>query len=191
MKKKIIIVSAIIIVIFMVISIKNAQAIHQRITEERNHVEFTDEFKNELNTLLDKKDYSTVADKTLILQSGNEEIDAYYSFAKAMISYLEYDREEAGFYFDSIPRKYNLEFAERYMKDTMAINEQRRQIENAKYANQPPAIGETKEQLKTSSWGLPKDINKTITENNISEQWVYGDGKYVYLENGIVTTIQK
>ena len=45
------------------------------------------------------------------------------------------------------------------------------------------------------SWGKPDKINKTLTSNNRREQWVYrrgriGNDDYVYLENGIVTTIQ-
>ena len=55
----------------------------------------------------------------------------------------------------------------------------------------PPAIGMTAQQVRESQWGEPQDINKTITANSISEQWVYGNGKYIYLENGIVVSIQE
>lgn len=54
-----------------------------------------------------------------------------------------------------------------------------------------PQIGMTAQQVLDSQWGKPQDINKTTTANSISEQWVYGDGKYVYLENGIVVSIQE
>ncbi len=40
------------------------------------------------------------------------------------------------------------------------------------------------------SWGQPNDINRTITEKNTSEQWVYNNGRYLYFDNGILTTIQ-
>jgi hypothetical protein len=53
-----------------------------------------------------------------------------------------------------------------------------------------PAIGMTKEKVRNSSWGEPNKINRTTTKYSISEQWVYGNGKYVYFEDGIVTAIQ-
>ena len=49
-------------------------------------------------------------------------------------------------------------------------------------------LGMTKEMCKLS-WGEPETINKTITKNRKSEQWVYSKN-YIYFENGILTTIQ-
>jgi len=40
------------------------------------------------------------------------------------------------------------------------------------------------------SWGNPEDINKTIGNYGVHEQWVYGDGDYLYFEDGKLTTIQ-
>ena len=55
------------------------------------------------------------------------------------------------------------------------------------------AIGMTAEQVR-ASWGPPHDINRTVTANSVREQWVYGYGastrKYVYFENGVVTSWQ-
>ena len=42
--------------------------------------------------------------------------------------------------------------------------------------------------------GEPEDINKTTTAGGVSEQFVYGDmsnRKYLYFDNGILTTIQE
>lgn len=50
-------------------------------------------------------------------------------------------------------------------------------------------IGWTK-QMCIESWGKPKDINKTTTQYSVREQWVYGNGNYLYFENGKLTTIQ-
>jgi len=53
-------------------------------------------------------------------------------------------------------------------------------------------IGMTKE-LVVLRWGKPSDINRTVTSNRVREQWVYGYGssrKYLYFENGILTTWQ-
>ena len=44
-------------------------------------------------------------------------------------------------------------------------------------------------QVLDSTWGEPKKVNKTTYSWGVSEQWVYGNGKYVYLENGIVTAV--
>ena len=45
------------------------------------------------------------------------------------------------------------------------------------------------------SWGRPNDINKTTTSSGVREQWVYREknykNKYLYFENGILTTIQE
>lgn len=38
--------------------------------------------------------------------------------------------------------------------------------------------------------GEPIRKNKTTTQNGIREQWVYGNGTYIYLENGSVTSWQ-
>ena len=44
--------------------------------------------------------------------------------------------------------------------------------------------------IKKSSWGKPKEIHRTTTSHGSHEQWVYGDGNYLYFDNGIVTAIQ-
>ena len=49
----------------------------------------------------------------------------------------------------------------------------------------------TAEQVKKSTWGSPKDINKTTFSYGIKEQWVYSGYRYIYLEDGIVTAIQE
>lgn len=54
-----------------------------------------------------------------------------------------------------------------------------------------PAIGMTAEQVEASTWGKPKDINKTTYSWGVKEQWVYSGYRYIYLEDGIVTAIQE
>ncbi len=53
-----------------------------------------------------------------------------------------------------------------------------------------PAINMTKDEVLNSTWGKPKEINKTTTRYGTSEQWCYSDYRYIYFENGIVTSIQ-
>lgn len=54
-----------------------------------------------------------------------------------------------------------------------------------------PEIGMSETDVKLSSWGSPDSINKTTTENGVHEQWVYGNGRYIYLDDGVVTAIQE
>lgn len=51
-------------------------------------------------------------------------------------------------------------------------------------------IGMTKEQALASNWGRPSKVNKTINANGTQEQWVYGDGNYLYFDNGVLTAVQ-
>ncbi|WP_394175585.1 hypothetical protein [Guptibacillus hwajinpoensis] len=59
--------------------------------------------------------------------------------------------------------------------------------------NKPkPAIGMTSMEVKyDTSWGKPIDINKTTSANSVTEQWVYDGYKYLYFEDGVLTTIQE
>lgn len=54
-----------------------------------------------------------------------------------------------------------------------------------------PKIGMTAEEVKSSTWGSPNKVNKTTNSYSVSEQWVYSGGKYLYLDDGIVTSIQE
>lgn len=52
-------------------------------------------------------------------------------------------------------------------------------------------VGMTQEQvINGSNWGRPLRINKTTSVYDVREQWVYGDGNYLYFENGILTSVQ-
>ena len=50
-------------------------------------------------------------------------------------------------------------------------------------------IGFTKEMCR-EAWGEPSDINRTITRNRITEQWVYGYKNYLYFEGNRLAAIQ-
>ncbi len=54
-----------------------------------------------------------------------------------------------------------------------------------------PAIGMTANEILGSNWGEPKSKNKTTTAYGTSEQWVYSNYRYIYLDDGIVTAIQE
>lgn len=54
-----------------------------------------------------------------------------------------------------------------------------------------PSIGMSADEVKNTSWGEPETVNKTTYSWGTTEQWVYPDNNYVYLENGIVTAVQE
>lgn len=64
---------------------------------------------------------------------------------------------------------------------------------NYKEANNKsePRIGMTHEQVEASTWGKPKEINKTTYAWGTTEQWVYSGYRYIYFENGKVTAISE
>jgi hypothetical protein len=52
-------------------------------------------------------------------------------------------------------------------------------------------MGMTSEQVKMS-WGEPDDVNRTVTEWGVHEQWVYEESrKYLYFEDGKLTSWQE
>ena len=56
-------------------------------------------------------------------------------------------------------------------------------------ANKEIMVGMTKAMV-IDSWGKPDDINRSVGSWGVYEQWVYGDGQYLYFENGKLTSWQ-
>jgi hypothetical protein len=52
-----------------------------------------------------------------------------------------------------------------------------------------PKIGMTAAQVKATCWGPPKYVNAKVRATGKYEQYVYGDNKFVYLRDGIVTSV--
>jgi len=50
-------------------------------------------------------------------------------------------------------------------------------------------IGMTRE-MAMESWGYPEDINRSVGSWGVHEQWVYSNNRYLYIENGILTSWQ-
>lgn len=51
-------------------------------------------------------------------------------------------------------------------------------------------IGWNKELCK-EAWGEPKSVNKTTTAYGVHEQWVYSTSRYLYFDDGVLTSIQE
>lgn len=74
------------------------------------------------------------------------------------------------------------------------INEKRYMYSKRNFTDEiakKPKIGMTEEEVLNSSWGKPNKINKDTYSWGTNEQWCYPDYKYVYFENGIVTSISE
>ncbi|MCM3730092.1 DUF2845 domain-containing protein [Fictibacillus nanhaiensis] len=56
--------------------------------------------------------------------------------------------------------------------------------------NGVPTIGMTRYEVLKTTWKNPSDINTTKTALSINEQWVYGLTRYLYFEDGRLTSIQ-
>lgn len=54
-----------------------------------------------------------------------------------------------------------------------------------------PNIGMTKEEVEYSTWGKPNKINKSTYSWGTTEQWVYSGYRYIFFENGKVTSISE
>lgn len=97
-----------------------------------------------------------------------------------------YDKELLDFtrYFSYVNR-----ISDRTIAQAEAAASKAQQDYNEKYF--APKIGMSAQKVLESTWGEPTDINKTTTKYGVHEQWVYYGGRYVYLEDGIVTSIQE
>ncbi|AVB11997.1 hypothetical protein C3438_18815 [Bacillus velezensis] len=66
------------------------------------------------------------------------------------------------------------------------------QSEDEDYQEKTIAIGMTKKEvIQLKDWGRPESIHKTTTASGINEQWVYGISRYLYFDDGVLTTIQE
>ncbi len=94
----------------------------------------------------------------------------------------------------SIVEKYGIliSYLDCYYEEIFLVNEQEKHdAYEAKKAEQEaePAVGMTKQQVLNGAWGAPKKKNIHEYEWGTEEQWVYSNGRYVYFENGIVTSV--
>ena len=81
----------------------------------------------------------------------------------------------------------------RWRRELLALTAQRRkneQHEKQQRRSEGVSIGMTQDRVLQSSWGKPESVNRTIYPSGTREQWVYGNGHYLYFENGILTSIQ-
>lgn len=52
------------------------------------------------------------------------------------------------------------------------------------------SVGMARSEVFASCWGPPKRTNRTVTAEGVREQLIYPGQGFIYLSNGVVTTIQ-
>jgi hypothetical protein len=55
---------------------------------------------------------------------------------------------------------------------------------------QSPRIGMSEEEVLASCWGKPRSRRRTGVEGLMRDQWSYGDGRYLYFDNGRLLAIE-
>ncbi|PRS80656.1 MULTISPECIES: hypothetical protein [unclassified Bacillus (in: firmicutes)] len=174
--------------------------------KEFDHViKETGELQNEF-----KKDYYFIASaykKLEQLKGAKVSLDNYddYTYVDAMLDKVKYKNSHADLDFlqtqennkkhidalqndkdDQIQENIKeIEEAEKYS----AIRERATVIEERTNSHQSVSVGMSKEEVLIEGWGKPEKINKTQTADHTMEQWIYKGNKYLYFENGILSTI--
>lgn len=75
-------------------------------------------------------------------------------------------------------------------KNQEDLNKKKQEELKEKKKSEGVRIGMTKQDVLDSSWGKPEKINKTTTKYGVREQWVYGNGNYLYFEDDKLTSVQ-
>lgn len=158
--------------------------------------------RKEIERALKNNDFNKISEMTLFGKYNREDYAALYNYANARLQQGK-DNDLMIFYLNEIPPNYSGYASDVIMKFKLSLkskgaweqmyNEQQqllKVIDKEKEVYEPQ-IGMTGDEVRHSSWGEPEDINKTTTKYSVSEQWVYDDFKYIYLEDGIVTAIQE
>ncbi len=56
--------------------------------------------------------------------------------------------------------------------------------------SETPQIGMSEEQVLASCWGKPKSRRRVGVEGLMRDQWIYGEGRYLYFDNGRLFAIE-
>nr|WP_186812304.1 hypothetical protein [Paenibacillus xylanexedens] len=171
---------------------------HSKQQMERSEKEFNDDLTNALKT----KDYEKISDLLIRRKDDDVDIMMLYYFAQSQLSRKAGDSMMMH-YLESVPIAYEGKYSNLILKTKLKIQskdkwlkaERDSVIRKAEWekikSKVPPAIGMTASEVRDSSWGGADKINKTTYEFGVHEQWVYSNYRYVYFEDGIVTTIQE
>lgn len=158
------------------------QEIVDKATNKQNEIKDKafEQIINEAQTQINNQDYS-LAQKNLknYKDLGNQTILDMYNNVTNEVNKIEEERKAQ----EEAERKAQQQKAEEERK-------QREAEEKARKKSQGVTIGMTQQEVLDSMWGEPERINRTVTENHVYEQWVYGYPNYLYFTDGILTSIQ-
>ena len=63
-------------------------------------------------------------------------------------------------------------------------------VEATTSCSQSPRIGMSEEEVLASCWGKPKIRRRIGVEGLMRDQWIYGDGRYLYFDDGRLFAIE-
>ncbi|MEZ4876379.1 MAG: hypothetical protein R2805_02335 [Flavobacterium sp.] len=147
------------------------------------------------NKLLEQKKFDSIIDSKVREQEIRDSLE--YAKQKIINDAIAKERQKQVAKTQTLAIKNEAKRkADRKLENTKKDNERRKSIiEKYGVVNGEAIlkhivkIGWTKE-MCIASWGKPKDINRTTNRYIVFEQYVYSLKKYLYFENGILTSIQ-
>ncbi|WP_144523185.1 hypothetical protein [Bacillus pumilus] len=123
-----------------------------------------------------------------------------YMYIEAMLDKVKYSNDHTDLKFKQF-KKRNLEkikSLETLKTENTTIDkneieeyERNKQIEDRTLNPQSVSIGMTEEDVLLNGWGRPTKVNTNVTKSRTLKQWVYKENKYLYFEDGILTSISK
>lgn len=113
-----------------------------------------------------------------------QENDLYYKYSNSLESKLEI---VDGYLIETYSNGMKL----KYVKGTINKKGDKPSVTIEKSEKKDPSIGMTASEVRKSTWGEPTDINKHTYFWGVTEQWCYSGYRYIYFENGIVTSISE
>jgi hypothetical protein len=79
--------------------------------------------------------------------------------------------------------------SQRYEQEADRLKKQAESEDRARRKKEGVRIGMSKEEVLMSSWGRPESINTSAYTFGTREQWVYGNGHYLYFQNDVLSSI--
>ena len=103
---------------------------------------------------------------------------------------IDYAAERSGWIFTEDPEIVIQRLRTKWLDEKEKTRQEEERYEKQRLARGGVRVGMTRKQVENSNWGKPNSINSTIVEKKKMEQWVYGDGNYLYFENSRLQAIQ-
>ncbi|MEK4049950.1 hypothetical protein [Bacillus sp. FSL K6-2839] len=152
-----------------------------------------------------QKDYYFIAsafkkNKELNEKKTNVENYDSYAYIEAMLDKVKYSNAHTDLKYkqikkDNLARIKSLENLKNQNtardKNEIEGYERKKQIEDRTIDPQSVSIGMTEDDVLLNGWGRPAKVNTNVTKNRTLKQWVYKGNKYLYFEDGILTSISK